>query len=62
MISFFLGTQNSSFFDELANLLKYIKNKKIVIVVPEQNSFQAEKKALTLYKTTKKEVEHEIML
>lgn len=57
MISFFLGTQNSSFFDELANLLKYIKNKKIVIVVPEQYSFQAEKKALTLYKTTKKEVE-----
>lgn len=57
MVSFFLSTQNSNFFNELANNCKIDKNKKAVIIVPEQNSFHTEKKALEFYKISKKEIE-----
>lgn len=57
MIYFVFGTINSNFFEQTITILKKIKNKKIIIIVPEQCSFWAEKQAISIFNETKIEVE-----
>lgn len=58
MISFFLGTQNQNFFKDLINIInKFNEEKKIIIIVPEQNSYHTEKKIIKISKIIKKEIE-----
>lgn len=57
MISFFLGTINSNFIENTIKILKKIKNKKTIIIVPEQCSFWAEKQAIKIFEKTQIEIE-----
>ncbi len=57
MINFITFNKNSDIFNELFNKFKLIKDKKIILMVPEQFLFCAEQKIVNFFNKTKIEVE-----
>lgn len=57
MVCFLIGTQNCDFFSKLIEIFNSTKNKKIILIVPEQHSFYAEKKMIEVFKQLKIEIE-----